>query len=135
AATDAYLALRGPAATLSASPDSRTGDKPDLEVEAQRERRSLEGVQRRASFVRIEQSIDRRTARPHATRHLCGRDVLRLHLLLQSVRQELLPRERSNLIEFAELFEHLLEFVFRLLLHVPSFMRLRASAITPAGVF
>ena len=129
-----FLQLRRPLLRVSAPFRSNARNQPDFEVQPQSERGAFKGVECRAALGRIEQPVDGRTAGSHSTGHFGWRDPLGLHGLPKSVCEDLLARQGPNLFELTEVLEHLFQLVFGPLLHVPSFMRLRARAITAAGV-
>src|SRR5262249_45721322 len=108
----------------------------DMESEPQRHRSPLERIERHTGSRRIEEAVDRLSARTHPPRHLRGRDPLRLHGLLDVCREDPLLHAGAKLVKLAELGEELLQLVPRWShRHVPSFIRRCASAMSAAGAF
>src|SRR5450759_1129440 len=103
---------------------------------------ALHGVQRHARILGVQQAIERSPAGLHPLRHGRLRKTIFLHCSLDLVRQNLLERLFLARLKNAFLGQESIEgrayFPFLLLSHFfysTSFIRLRASSMSLAGVF
>src|SRR5450432_2252879 len=101
----------------------RRGTRRTSRVEIQDVRSLGQRLERQPRVVWIEHAIDHGPAGLHQARHLCGRDAPALHRRTKIVRDDLLSREESHLMQLAELLEERVErgaFSSIWILHLPS---------------